>query len=105
LLLFLSFLCYVIAMIIEQTVEITADRRIILEVPLEVPAGKAQVLIQFPVRDEMQATIPPEAKGCMNHPEFRDALSRAQGAWKDNPWTNHVDDVRVMREEWEKREN
>jgi hypothetical protein len=67
-------------MTIEQTIEITADRRIILEVPPEVPAGRAQVTIQFPAQDELKATIPQEAKGRMNYPAFRDALNRAQGA-------------------------
>jgi hypothetical protein len=92
-------------MIIEQTIEVTADRRIILEVPPGIPAGRTQIIIQFPVQEELHATIPPEAKGRMNHPAFRDALSRAQGAWKDNPWTNHIEDVRAMRTEWEDREN
>jgi hypothetical protein len=92
-------------MTIEQTIEITADRRIILEVPPGVPVGRTKVIIQFPVQDELQAAIPPEAKGRMHHPAFLDAISRAQGAWKDNPWTNHVEDVRTMREEWEEREN
>ena len=88
-------------MTVEQIVEIPASRRIALEVPHEVPAGKARVVIQFPVRDE--AVVPPDEKGKMSSPAFREALRRSYGAWKDNPWTNHLDDVNAMRDEWEQR--
>jgi hypothetical protein len=36
-------------MTIEQTVEIPADHRLIIEVPREIPEGKTRVIIQFPV--------------------------------------------------------
>jgi hypothetical protein len=36
-------------MTIEQTVDIPADRRITIEVPREIPAGRTNVIIQFPV--------------------------------------------------------
>ena len=92
-------------MTIEQTVEIPNSRRITFEVPKEVPAGRARVIIQFPVREDTQAdvTIPPEAKGQMNNEAFRQVLRNAYGAWKDNPWTNHLEDVNAMRDEWEQR--
>jgi len=35
---------------------------------------------------------------------FRQALRRAYGAWKDNPWTDCVEDIRAMRDEWEHRD-
>ena len=88
-------------MTIEQTVEIPASRQITLEVPREVPAGKARVVIQFPVRDEAHTAVPQEAKGQMSNEAFRQALRRAHGAWKNNPWKNHLDDVNAMRDEWE----
>jgi hypothetical protein len=37
------FLCYIINMTIEQTVEIPADHRLVIDVPPEVPAGKATI--------------------------------------------------------------
>ena len=88
-------------MTITQTVEIPADRRITLEVPREVPTGKANIIIQFPVKEDEKTTgVPLEAKGLLNNEAFRQALRRAHGAWKDNPWTNHLDDVNAMRDEW-----
>jgi len=72
-------------MIIEQTVEIPADHRLTIEVPHEVPTGKARVVIQFPALDEAYPAVPPEEKGKMSSPTFREVLRRTQGAWKDNP--------------------
>ena len=42
-------------MTITQTVEIPADRRLVIEVPPQVPAGKINVIIQFPVREDEQS--------------------------------------------------
>jgi len=89
-------------MTIEQTVTIPADHQITLKVPREVPAGQARVIIQFPVRDEVHTAVPQEAKGQVNNEAFRQALRRAHGAWKNNPWGNHLDDVNAMRDEWER---
>ena len=96
--------CYIYPMTIEQTVEIPASRRLTLEIPEEVPVGRARVLIQFPFKEDAQTTaqgdneaIPPEAKGQINNEAFRRALSRAYGAWKDNPWTNHLEDINAIR--------
>jgi len=98
-------------MTIEQTVTIPTDHRLTLEVPEEVPAGRAQVIIQFPVREDVQATdrvygeaVPLEAKGQSNNEAFRNAIRRAYGAWKDNPWTNHLEDINAMRDEWDHRD-
>ena len=41
-------------MTITQTVEITEDRRLTIEVPLEIPEGKTDVVIQFPVQGKVQ---------------------------------------------------
>jgi preprotein translocase subunit SecA len=90
-------------MTIEQTVEIPANHRLTIEIPREIPAGKTQVVIQFPVRDEAHTAVPPDEKGKISSPAFREALRRSYGAWKDNPWTNHLDDVNAMRDEWELR--
>jgi len=93
-------------MTIEQTVEIPANRRLTLEIPEEVPVGKARVLIQFPSKDDMQIgeAVPPEAKGQISNGAFRRALSRAYGAWKDNPWASHLEDINAMRDEWNHRD-
>jgi len=98
-------------MTIEQTVEIPASRRFMLEVPEEVPAGTARVIIQFSSPKDLQTVsqisvepVPPEAKGQINNEAFRRALSRAYGAWKDNPWTDHLEDINAMRDEWEHRD-
>ena len=56
-----------------------------------------RVVIQFPIHDEVHATVPEEAKGQANNEAFRQAIRRAQGAWKDNPWRNHLEDVNAMR--------
>jgi len=91
-------------MIIERIVEIPADRRITLEVPEEASTGKARVTIQFPVRNGKQpdGVFPPEAKGQISNEAFRQALGRAYGAWENNPWTSHLEDVNAIREEWER---
>ncbi|MDR1838913.1 MAG: hypothetical protein LBQ93_04920 [Treponema sp.] len=98
-------------MTIEQTVEIPASRRLTLEIPEEVPMGTAQVFIQFPSKKDAQTAgqmstelVPPEAKGQISNEAFRRALSRAYGAWKDNPWTDHLEDINAMRDEWDHRD-
>jgi len=40
-----SFSCYIYPMTIEQTIEIPASHRIFLDLPLELPAGKAKITI------------------------------------------------------------
>ena len=94
-------------MTIEQTVEITPSRRLTLEIPEGVPLGMAQVIIQFPQKENSQlsgqslaSTISQESKGQITHEAFRRTLSRAYGAWKDAPWTNHLEDINTIRDEW-----
>jgi len=90
-------------MTIEQTVEIPADHRLVIDLPREVPAGKAHVVIQFPVREEAYPVVPPDEKGKMSSAAFREVLRRTQGAWKDNPWKNCIEDINAIRDEWEER--
>jgi len=90
-------------MIIEQTVEIPADHRLTIEVPHEVPSGKARVVILFPALDEAYPVVPPEEKGKMSSAAFRETLRRSYGAWKDNPWKNCIEDINAMRDDWEER--
>ena len=49
-------------MTITQTVEISADRRITLEVPREVPMGEATIIIKFPAKEipEKKSKMTPE---------------------------------------------
>ena len=91
-------------MTITQTVDIPESRRITIDVPKEVPMGKTRLVIQFPSQDDTQReSIPLDARGQLGNEAFRQALQSAQGAWKDNPWINHLSDVNAMRDEWEQR--
>ena len=51
-------------MTIEQTVDIPADRRITIEVPPQIPTGRTNVIIQFPVPADTQ----PEGNAAKNSP-------------------------------------
>jgi hypothetical protein len=42
-------------MTIEQTVDITSDRRIIIEVPSKIPTGRTNVIVHFPVPADTQS--------------------------------------------------
>ncbi|MDR3146823.1 MAG: hypothetical protein LBU00_00430 [Treponema sp.] len=85
-------------MIIDQIIEIPADRHVTL--PPDVPTGPARLILQFPDR----GTLPEEARGQNKHPAFRAALRQAQGAWADKPWEDSVAAVRALREEWTHRD-
>jgi len=101
---FITVPCYIYIMVVEQIVEIPADRRITLEVPREVPLGSARIIIQFPTLEEDNVfTVSPEARGQTNNGSFRTALRRAFGAWQDNPWVNHLEDINAMRDEWDRQ--
>jgi hypothetical protein len=86
-------------MTITQTVDITDSRRITLDVPPQIPAGKTCLVIQFPLQEDLQTDSAIKQKP----KERNDALRRAYGAWKDNPWTNHLEDVNALRDEWKHR--
>jgi hypothetical protein len=98
-------------MTITQTVEIPADGCLTFNIPPQKQASKARVIIQFPINEETHPvgvekadeSIPLEAKGQTSSEAFRNALRHANGAWKDNPWTNHLEDVNAIRDEWDPR--
>jgi len=53
-------------MTITQTVEILTDRRITLEVPREMPTGRADIIVQFPARKDAPpsaSTLPVNGEG------------------------------------------
>jgi hypothetical protein len=85
-------------MVIEQSVDIPASRRLTIEVPPEVPAGRT--LLAFTPVPEVSSA----ARGQSSNEAFRRALRRACGAWQEKPWENGLADVRAMREEWSRRD-
>ena len=56
-------------MTLTQTVDISEDRRIIFEVPREIPIGKTDVVIQFPVREKAQPEAAAAEKPKMHIPK------------------------------------
>jgi hypothetical protein len=89
-------------MTIEQTVEIPANRRLHLDLNLpETAGGKARVIVHFSAQENRAA----ETTGHSAEWERTLAtLKRAQGAWKDNPWENYMEDLNAMRNEWDHRD-
>jgi len=45
-------------MTITQTVEIPADRRLVIDIPREVPTGRTSIIIQFPDKKEEKPEPP-----------------------------------------------
>ena len=84
-------------MTITQTVNIPANCRTI-EIPHEVPTG--EVIISF---TPAEVKSPADQGSSQPEQSINATLRRAYGAWKDNPWTNHIEDINNMRDEWEKR--
>ena len=105
-------------MVFEQTVEIPDSRRLVLDVPQEVPAGRVILTFtpqsgtsDYSAGSEKQknasaaiVAIPEASRGNTSDPAFRHAIRSLQGAWKDNPWENCIEDIRAMREEWAHRD-
>jgi hypothetical protein len=54
-------------MIIEQTVEIPASHRLVIDVPPEVPAGKTRVVIQFPMHTSAELATRVTAKEAIEY--------------------------------------
>ena len=94
-------------MIIEQTVEIPSSRRLFIDVPLEVPIGKA-ILTFTP------ASSPLVSKGLecaeeiwaynRDHPEeLKTKIQKLQGSLDENAFggLNGVDYQCKVREEWD----
>ena len=56
-------------MTITQTVEIPDNRRLTINIPREIPAGKTEIVIQFPVREtkpKVQAGATPHTDALLN---------------------------------------
>jgi hypothetical protein len=105
-------------MTLQQTVTIPADRRLVIKVPWEVPAGAAEITLSFkdaaaeprpktlvPIhvchtldeaRSDAARKSTPEARE-----EFQRVMRETHGAWSANPWTDHLADVRAMRDDWD----
>jgi len=72
-------------MTITQTVDIPADHRLTIDVPSEIPVGRTQVVIQFPVRDEAPpgpcpicaGNIDPETGNPRYKPEVYESMQEA----------------------------
>ena len=79
-------------MIITQTVEVPADRRITLEVPREIPTGETTIIIQFPIKEisvKKRKMTPEEEKEWFEknsewlNKEAMDVLSYQVPLWDD----------------------
>jgi hypothetical protein len=100
-------------MTIEQTVEVPADHRLILEIPREVPVGTVRVLFQFPAEDrETGVSLDAEIERRLGRPpaskeeraewakwlETMGTIRQAHGAWRANPWVNALEEIRAERD-------
>ncbi|GHV84442.1 hypothetical protein AGMMS50230_00500 [Spirochaetia bacterium] len=94
-------------MTIEQTVEIPASHRLTIEVPREVPAGKARLT----VTSEMELSIGGGSRIPLvswfqrrREERFRRAVMEFAGCLKDSPAFagDSVQVIREMRDEWDK---
>jgi hypothetical protein len=50
-------------MTITQTIDVTDDYRVMLEIPRSIPKGKTNVIIQFPTEEKPNAEPQPSAQG------------------------------------------
>jgi hypothetical protein len=99
-------------MTIEQTVEIPDNHRLHLDLNLPeaaVTRGKAKVIVHFPVQEAQEdpSAEDPSAEKAGYSAEWEKTLTvlkRTQGAWKDNPWENYMEDLQAMRNEWDHRD-
>jgi hypothetical protein len=71
-------------MIIEQTVEITANHRLDLhlDVPQEIPIGKTRMIIQFPMQKPVEKNIGArggDAKSATPHLDFLSGICAGAG--------------------------
>jgi hypothetical protein len=92
-------------MTLQQTIKIPANRRVHFDfdLPRDIPTGAAK--IEFTItpfrspRPEADCKSTPDARE-----EFRRVVRETHGAWSAHPWTNHLADVRAMREEWDEHD-
>jgi hypothetical protein len=90
-------------MTIERTVEIPADRRIIVEVPPEIPAGKV-VLTFTPAEDRELEKVERIWEWNRTHPgELRAKLLKLRGSLPSDSFggLNGVAYQRKIRDEWD----
>ena len=81
----LPFSCYTLSMTITQTVEIPASHRLTIDVPREIPAGRTQVVIQFPVVEKQTGQRSPDRRSPDRRSDEPVPKSADEGA------TSHVD--------------
>ena len=81
---FVLFSCYTYPMTITQTVDIPADRRLIIEIPREIPADKAYVTVQFPVLAEAAESKSAGKKIGMTRKELDEFLKNAHTPLSDS---------------------
>ena len=89
-------------MIIEQTVAIPADRRLHFDIPREVTADRAHVIIQFPVREEEKSEAVSSKKIGMTKKELDEFLKKAHTPISDSllgilKTDMTVDEIRMAR--------
>jgi hypothetical protein len=100
-------------MTIEQTVEVPANHRLTLEIPLEIPVGKVQVLFRFPAESrDANFSLDTEIERRLGRPpaneeeraewvewlETMNGIRQAHGAWAANPWVNALEEIRAERD-------
>ena len=54
-------------MTITQTVEVPANRRLLIDIPNEVPTGRINVIIQFPAKEDVQRELTAQQKNESNN--------------------------------------
>jgi hypothetical protein len=92
-------------MTIEQTVDIPASRRLSLELPAGIPAGRAYIALFIqPEPPVSAAPVSAASRGQSADESFRGGLRRAYGAWQGTPWENAAADLRAQRDEWGHRD-
>jgi hypothetical protein len=89
-------------MTIQHTIDIPGNRRLTIEIPPEIPAGR--VILAFTPAAAEDEAFPEKSRGQSRDEAFRGALRRAYGAWADRPWENAAGDINALRNEWEHRD-
>jgi hypothetical protein len=96
---------------IQRTVNIPADRRLTVDIPLEVPTGTTSVVLSFPQEGTSEAESParepwiPLVSWLQKRREerFRRAVMRVAGCLANSPAFegDAVEVIRKMRDEWD----
>ena len=91
-------------MIIEQTIEVPANRRITLEVPIEVPAGKAILTYTVvPGKEEPECTREIWPNNRISQEELKEKLQKLRGSLGENAF-GALDGITYqskVRSEWD----